>query len=121
MMEKPNEYIESTKEHFESLFGNAKEYFDNKKQLWILKLVDKAASVISSVIDKMILVVFGLLFFVFINIALALLIGYWLGHSFWGFFVMAALYGIVGFIIHKSRDKLIKTPIINGFIQKFVK
>lgn len=121
MMEKPNDYIEATKEHFQSFFGNAKEYFDNKKQLWILKLVDKASSVISSVIDAMILVVFGLLFFVFVNIALALLIGYWLGHSFWGFFVMAALYGIVGFIIHKSRDKLIKTPIINSFIQKFVK
>jgi len=113
--------MDTTKEHLESLFANAGDYLQNKKQLLKLKMVDKASDTVTSIVDKVALFIFGILFFFMFNIALALLIGYWLGHSFYGFFIMAAIYGIVGFIIHKSREKLIKTPIANSFIQKFVK
>jgi hypothetical protein len=92
----------------------------NKTELWKLKLIDKSTSAVSSILDKLILVFIGLLFFVLFTIGLALLIGYWLGHSFYGFFIMAALYGIVGFIIHASRNKLIKAPILNSIIHHFL-
>jgi hypothetical protein len=113
--------METPKEHLESLFGDAGDYLKNKTQLWKLKLVDKASSLVATIVETVALVFFAIIFFFFINIALALLIGYWLGHSFYGFFIMAALYLIAGFIIHKSREKLFRTPIINSLIQKFVK
>jgi hypothetical protein len=113
--------METPTEHIESLFGNAKEYLENKTELWKLKIIDKTSEAVSSIIEKLILAVIGIIFFILLNIALALLIGYWLGNSFYGFFILAGVYGIVGLIIHLASDKIIKTPIINSIIQKFLK
>lgn len=113
--------METAKEQIESLFKHGGEYLKNKSQLWKLKLIDKTAGVISSIVEKIVVFFIAIIFFILLNIALALLIGYWLGNSFYGFFVMAGFYGIVGLIIHISRDKLIKTPISNSIIQKFLK
>jgi len=108
-------------EHIESLFANAGEYLENKTELWKLKVVDKTSEAVSSIAEKAIMIVVGIIFFILLNIALALLIGYWLGQSFYGFFIMAGLYGIVGLVLHLSKNKLIKTPVSNMIIQKFLK
>jgi uncharacterized RDD family membrane protein YckC len=112
--------METPKEHIEALFSNTKEYIENKTDLWKLKAIDKSTDIIASLVEKLLLFVILTVFFVLLTIGLALLIGYWLGHSFWGFFVLAAFYGIVGWVIHATREKFIKTPISNGFIQKFL-
>ncbi|MEJ7769126.1 MAG: hypothetical protein WKF89_15010 [Chitinophagaceae bacterium] len=113
--------METPKEHLQSLFSNTKEYLENKTELWKLKFVDKTSEAISSMVEKIVIVFFGLIFFILFNIALALLIGHWLGNSFYGFFILAGFYGIVGLVIHISRDKIIKTPITNSIINKFLK
>ncbi len=112
--------METPIEHIGSLFSNTKEYLQNKSDLWKLKLVDKSSDIVASLVEKLLLFFILTVFFVLLTIGLALLIGYWLGHSFYGFFVLAAFYGIAGWIIHSSRDKIIKTPISNGFIRKFL-
>jgi len=113
--------METPTEHLESLFANAGEYLENKTELWKLKIIDKTSEAASSIVEKLVLVIILLNFFLLLNIALALLIGYWLGYSFYGFFVLAGFYGIVGLIIHLSRDKIITTPITNSIIQKILK
>ena len=113
--------METTSQNLESLFANAGEYLETKAELWKLKMVDKTSEAVSSIAEKVILFFLGLIFFILFNIALALLIGYWLGHSFYGFFIMAAFYAIAGFLIHSMRDKLIKTPVANSIIGKFIK
>jgi hypothetical protein len=113
--------METPSQNLESLFANAGEYLETKAELWKLKLVDKTSSAVSSIVEKVILFFLGFLFFIFLNIGLALLIGYWLGHSFWGFFIIAAFYAIAGLLVHSLRDKLIKTPVANSIIEKFIK
>ncbi len=113
--------METTRENIQSLFADSKDYLKNKSELWKLKMIDKTSETVSSIVEKVIIFFIGIIFFILINIAIALLIGHWLNHSFWGFFILAGFYGIVGFVVHLSKDKLIKTPIINGLIQKFVK
>jgi len=113
--------METPSQNLESLFANAGEYLETKAELWKLKLVDKTSTALSSIVEKVILFFLGFLFFIFLNIGLALLIGYWLGHSFWGFFIMAAFYAIAGLLVHSLRDKLIKTPVANSIIEKFIK
>jgi hypothetical protein len=112
-MEKPIKNVEN-------LFDNAGEYLENKIELWKLKLVDKTSSAISSIVEKLVIIFLSFIFFILATIGLALLIGFWLGHSFYGFFIMAGLYGIVGLIIHASRAKIIKTPIANSIINHFL-
>lgn len=112
--------METPSENIENLYRNAGEYVKDKSELIKLKLIDKSTAVVSSILDKIILIFIIAVFLVLLTIALALLIGFWLGHSFYGFFIMAAFYGIVGFIIHSSRDKIIKAPILNSIIHHFL-
>jgi uncharacterized RDD family membrane protein YckC len=112
--------METPAKNIEALYSNAGDYIKSKAELWKLKLIDKSTTAVSSIIDKLIIVFIAIIIFVLLTIAFALLIGYWLGHSFWGFFIMALLYGIVGFIVHTSRDKIIKTPILNSIIEHFL-
>ena len=113
--------METPTEHIESLFGNAKDYLESKTELWKLKIIDKTSEAVSSIVEKIIIFFIGFIFFILFNIALALLIGHWLGNSFYGFFILAGFYGIVGLIIHVSREKIIRTPITNSIIEKFLK
>ncbi|MEO6914664.1 MAG: hypothetical protein ABI151_02605 [Chitinophagaceae bacterium] len=113
--------METPSEHVEYLFKNAGHYIENKAELLKLKIIDKSSDLVSSLVEKILLFVMILIFFFFFNVAVALLIGYWLGESFYGFFIVAGFYGIVGLIIHFSREKLIRTPITNSLIEKFLK
>jgi hypothetical protein len=113
--------METPSQNLESLFANAGEYLETKTELWKLKMVDKTSEAVSSITEKVILIVVGLIFFLFLNIGLALLIGYWLGHNFYGFFIIAGLYAIVGLLVHSMKDKLIRTPVANALIEKFLK
>ena len=104
----------------ESLLSNAKEYVDIKIELLKLKIADKAYMALSAIIA---LVVFGiilLLIFLFINIGLALLIGDFLGKTYWGFFIMSGVYVIGGFILFFTKNKMIKGHInAMSFIKKY--
>lgn len=113
--------METPSEHIEYLFNNSTQYLENKTELFKLKLIDKSSDIVSSVVEKVLIFVLAMIFFFFFNIALALLIGYWLGQNFWGFFIVAGFYGIVGLFIHFSKEKLIRTPITNSLIEKFLK
>ena len=113
--------METPSQHIESLFANAGEYLETKTELWKLKMVDKSSEAISSIAEKVILFFLVFIFFIFFNVAVALLIGYWLGHNFYGFFIMAGFYAIVGLLIHVMKDKLITTPVTNSLIDKFLK
>ena len=112
--------METPTQNLESLFANAGEYLESKTELWKLKMVDKTSEAVSSIAEKVIIFFIALMFIILFNIALALLIGYWLGNSFYGFFIMSALYGIAGLLIHSFRDKWIKTPVTNSLIDKFL-
>lgn len=116
MIENPSD----TSNPVKSLFSDASDYVKNKKDLWKLKAIDKGSDVISSVIEKVLLFFIIILFFFFFNIALALLIGSWVGSNYGGFFIMAGLYALIGFVLHASRVKLIKTPVSRALIQKFL-
>ena len=62
-------------------------------------------------------IVAAFIFIVLLNIGIALLLGDLLGKAYYGFFIVAAFYAIIGIILYSSRDKWIKTPIINGLVK----
>ena len=104
----------------ETLFSQTKAYVDNRLELFKLKMVDKTSSVASMVIAGVALFVVFFIFFIIFNIGLALLIGDVVGKSWAGFFILALIYGIVGFVVLKKRDKLFKEPVTGMLIRKFL-
>lgn len=104
----------------ESLFSQSKEYAQNRIDLLKMKVADKTASIVSSVITGIALFVIGFIFFVVLNIGLGLLIGDWVGRASWGFLILAALYAIAGIILFSARNKIFKSPVTAMIFRKFL-
>ena len=105
----------------ESLISKSHEYVETRLDLFKLKMVDKSTEVASTIASGIALFVTGFIFFIFFNIGLALLIGDLVGKSYWGFFILAVFYALIGIIFYKSRNKLLKRPILGMFLKKIGK
>jgi fatty acid desaturase len=57
----------------------------------------------------------------FLNLGIALWLGDILGKPFWGFFVVAAFYILVGIVIHFFMHNWIKRLVGNYFIKRVLK
>ena len=105
----------------ESLIGNSKEYVETRINLLKLKAVDKSSSVVSSILTFIPIIIIFLLVFFLLNIGIALLIGDLVGRASYGFLILTGIYLITGIILYSMRNKIIKTPIANMMIRKFLK
>ncbi|MBE7170932.1 MAG: hypothetical protein INR73_10100 [Williamsia sp.] len=116
MIENPSE----TQNPIKALFAEGTDYLKNKRDLLKLKAVDKSSDVISSVIEGVALFFISIFFIILFSIALALLVGSLIGSNWGGFFIIAGLYALIGLILHVSRNKLIKAPVVRALIKKFL-
>lgn len=104
----------------ESLFGQSKEYVENRIELLKLKAVDKTASVFSAVVSGVILFVVFFIFFVILNIGLALWIGDVAGKSYIGFLLLALFYAIIGLVVFFGRNTWMKAAFTSMIIKKIL-
>lgn len=75
---------------------------------------------ISSIAVRILLLSFFMLFSLFLNIGIALMIGKYLGQFYYGFFIMSGFYVLVGFIFYLYQQSLIKNPVCNFIIKKIL-
>ncbi len=112
--------MENVKEEFEILYKQAQEYADTRLELLRLQSVDKLSDVVSSVLSRMIVVLFAAMFLVLLSIAAALLIGDLLGKAYYGFFIISGFYALIGLICFFFRHKFFKGPIHELMIKKIL-
>ena len=112
--------MENNTTSLEDLFEKLKEYGDTRVKLFKLKAINKVSGFFSTLISFLILFVILTLVIFCITVAFALLIGDWLGNSYWGFFIMAGIYIIIGLIIYSARNKFIKAPISNKLLTELL-
>ncbi|MCH8546520.1 MAG: hypothetical protein LAT54_07285 [Cryomorphaceae bacterium] len=107
--------MESTKKIIESLIGKTESYGKIKYELLKLKALDKTSDVTSRFLSRTLLF-FTLSFFVlFINIGLSFWIGELLGKVYYGFAVIAGVYGLISIVLiitHKSFIRNVKNKVI---------
>ncbi|MGV7105629.1 phage holin family protein [Flavobacterium sp. U410] len=94
------------KEALEELFDKVENYSKTSFTLYKLQLIDKSSSLLSIVLVYIAIIVFMLFFISFINIALALFIGQWIGDYYLGFLIVSVFYLIVGGLIYWNKNKL---------------
>ena len=104
----------------ESLIDRVKSYVETRIDLLRLKAIDKSSSFLSLLISMVVVILIGFLSLMLFSVGLALLLGEWLGRSYYGFFIVAGLYLITGLVLYSSREKLLKTPIANSMIKKLM-
>lgn len=102
------------------LLEKLEDFAQTNVKLFQYKAIDKGTEIASSVISGVVMAVFFILGFVILSIGLALLIGSWLNNSYYGFFIMAGFYFLLGLLIFVFRDKWIKIPLINSLSKKFL-
>ncbi len=116
-----SEDLEDNKKLLESLVDRATDYGKTSYELVKLQAVDKSSDVVSSVIPHAAVLVLISSFMLFFNLGLALLFGEILGKLFYGFFIVAAFYILVGLIVHLFMHKQLKEIIRNYVIKQLLK
>lgn len=108
--------MEDQESLIESLIEKGEQYGKTTIELLKLKTLDKSADVVSTLISWAIVIVLYVLFFLILNIGLALWIGELLGKSYFGFFAVAGFYAFLALIFGVFREQFIKSPVNNSII-----
>ena len=115
------EIMEDTTKLIETLLENTVEYGKTSLELLKLKALDKTSDVVSTVIPHTVVFVLIIAFMLFFNLGLAFWLGEILGNIYFGFFVVAAFYGISAIVLHFFMHKWFKKLICNYFIKQVLK
>jgi hypothetical protein len=112
--------MEDCSESIEKLISKAETYSKTTFEICKYNTIYRSADLFSSIAVRLVLLGVFVLFSLFLNIGIALLIGEYLGQFYYGFFIMAVFYLIVGFIFILFQQVLIKNPVCNFMIKKIL-
>jgi fatty acid desaturase len=113
--------MEDNEKLIESLLERATEYGKTTYELVKLKALDKTSEVVSSFIPHTIVILLIVSFMLFLNLGLAIWLGGILGKIFYGFFAVAAFYGLIAIVIHFFMHKWLKKLVFNYIIKHVLK
>jgi hypothetical protein len=108
--------MEDNTKLLESLLDKTAEYSITSFDLYKLKTLDKVSDALSSFAPNSAVFILGSVFLLFTSLGLAFYLGQILDGIFYGFFLVAAFYGllavIIKFFLHNSLKKSIRNYII---------
>jgi hypothetical protein len=115
------EVIKEKGKLIETLIDKASDYGKTSFELAKLKAVDKTSDIVSSVIPHSVVLILISSFLFFLNLGLALWIGEILGKNYFGFFVVAGFYCVIGIIMHFFLHEKVKCYLRNLLIKQLLK
>jgi len=108
-------------DHIENLVSRAGDIAETKVELWKLRAVGKLSETVSSLISVIAIVILIVTAIIILSLGIAFWIGSEIGKTSYGFFIVGGFYVLVGFLVYVFRRQLIKTPLSNLIINKFIK
>lgn len=116
-----SEVMENIVESIESVLESVADYSKTSYELVKLKTIDKTSDVVSSLIPHAIFFLILMIFLLFVNLGVALYLGEIFKNIYYGFFVVAAFYGIIGLVVHFFMLDRIKRKISDYIIKQALK
>ena len=113
--------MEDNTKLIESLLERATEYGKTSYELVKLKALEKTSDVVSSIIPHSVVFILIASFMLFVNLGLAFWMGEILGNIYFGFFVVAAFYGITALVLYFLMHKWLKKHIYEYIIKQLLK
>ena len=113
--------MEDNVNQFESLLESVAEYGITSYELVKLRTIDKTSDVVSSLIPHAVVFFILMSFLLFLNLGVAFWLGEIFGNTFYGFFVIAAFYGIIGLVLHFFMHDQFKKKISDYIIKQALK
>lgn len=108
--------METTASVIENLFEKGEAYGKTSLELAKLKSLETTTHVVTSLVSRISVILMISLFALVLNIGIALMLGEFLGKSYYGFFIVAAFYLVAGLVLHFFLLKWIKKPVSNLII-----
>jgi len=105
----------------EALFEKVKDYTKSSAELYRLRALKIYSDVVSTVVTQLVLIIVVAMCVTALNIGIALWLGNIIGQAYYGFFIVAAFYLLLGIVIYAFRKQWIKTPLRNAIITKMQK
>lgn len=105
----------------EEMAGQVKNYIQNGVDRIKLKTAEKTSLVIANIIAVTIVTVVLLLFLVFVSIAGAYALSAWIGRPWAGFLIVGIIYLLIGIIVWKGRERMIRVPVMNNILEQLFK
>ncbi len=103
--------MESTNNLIDPLMDRIETYGKTTLELSKLKALKAGIVVTTSLVSRLSVIVMILLSVLVFSIGIALFLGDLLGKSYYGFFIVASFYLLIGVISHLFLDKWIRRPI----------
>ncbi len=110
--------VETPANAFETLSESAESYGQITFKLLKLKTVEASSVAAALFFTRLSVILMISLFILILNIGIALLVGEWLGKTYYGFFIVAAFYLIAGILFHFFLHYWIKNPLTESIIKK---
>ncbi len=115
-----NATMEDKPTGLEEFFTKLKDYAETRVDLVKLIAINKVSGFMSTVIAMIMLLMILFTAILCISIGLAILIGHLLGAVYYGFFIIAGLYLIIGFVLYANRGNILKAPVSNRLIKEMM-
>jgi len=113
--------MDDRKTMVDSLIDRAEGYGQTSLDLLKLKAIDKTSDVVSTIAAKVAVLAIFWIFFLILNIGIALWIGEYIGKIYYGFFLVAGFYALLALCLHLFKNQWIKTPVSNSMINHLLK
>ena len=105
----------------DSLLSDAGDYIETRTNLWKLKGIESLVDVSSELVTGLGLICILGVIVVMFSVGVSLLVGDWLGKSYYGFFIVGTAYVIFGLVCYIRRGRWMKAPFANMLIRKILK
>jgi len=105
----------------EKLFERATEYGRTSYDLLKLRTLDKLTNIVSSNIPRLVIFFLMSLFLLFLNLGFSFWLGEIIGKIYYGFFIVGAFYGIIGFVLYFFLNDRIKRLVSDFLIKQVYK
>lgn len=105
----------------QKLIDKITEYVNVRKDLVLLKSVDKGSQIFANLIGGVLIFLFAALAFVFGSFALSFYLSEILGNSYIGFLIVAGFYLLIAIILYSIKDNYLEKKFMNVIIAKFFK
>lgn len=102
----------------DSLLEKGEQYGKTTLELLKLKTLDKSSDVVSNLVSWLVVIVLAVLFFLILNIGIALWLGDLMGKTYYGFFAVSGFYLLLTVIFGIFRKQLIKNPLNNSIVEQ---
>lgn len=92
--------MEDNTKVFEALFEKATDYGKTTLELTKLKTIDKSTDVVSTLLPHSIVLIIAIFCLACLTLGFSLYLGEMLGKIYYGFFIVAGFYALVGLIVY---------------------